>query len=126
MASPSKFRTHEALNLDAAAMWNQQDAVSVAGSNSNVTVWKNDGTGVQYHTVHLMTSEDIYFIFVESKSGSASDLTTGETGNLLYLKGGDNIHSLKIPHGLAGGPGSSIVLQMLRVSSSSTVRYVLA
>tara|TARA_R100000656_G_scaffold35840_1_gene30700 strand:- start:17 stop:397 length:381 start_codon:yes stop_codon:yes gene_type:complete len=126
MASPKKFRTHEALNLDAAAMWTQKDAKSVEDSNQTITVWKNDGSGVQYHTVHLMTSADIYFIFVAGTATSTPDLITGETANLLYLKGGDNIHSLKIPHGLAAGPGSSIALQMIRVSSNSTVRYVLA
>ena len=120
MASPKKFRTHEALNLDAAAMWKHKSAITVGSSKSSITVWKNDGTGTQYHTVHLMTSEDIYFMF--------SDQTTDQlnTSNDLYLKGGDNIHSLKIPHGEASGPGSSIVLQLLRVSSDSTVRYVLA
>jgi hypothetical protein len=127
MASTKKFRTHEAANLDAAAVWQSKTSQSVTDSNKNITVWKNDGTGVQYHTVHLMISEDIYFTFVAGTSASTPDLITGETGNLLYLKGGDNIHSLKIPHGLAGGPGTSIVLQMLRkTSSSSTLRYVLA
>ena len=120
MASPKKFRTHEALNLDAAAMWATKSVQTVSDTTSLLTVWKNDGTGTQYHTVHLMTSEDIYFMF--------SDQTTDQlnTSNDLYLKGGDNIHSLKIPHGLAGGPGTSITLQLQRVSSDSTVRYVLA
>ena len=124
MASPKKFRTHEALNLDAAAMWATKSVLTsgtaVGSSTKLLTVWKNDGSGTQYHTVHLMTSEDIYFMFSDQGTDQLS------TANDLYLKGGDNIHSLKIPHGLAGGPGSSIVLQMLRVSSSSTVRYVLA
>jgi len=121
MASPKKFRTHEALNLDAAAMWKQSTAQTVTDSTNLVTVWKNDGTGVQYHTVHLMTSEDIYFMFSDQGTDQLS------TSNDLYLKGGDNIHSLKVPHGLAGGPGTSITLQMQRkTSSNSTVRYVLA
>ena len=126
MASPKKFRTHEALNLDAAAMWTQKDAITVGSSKSTITVWKNDGSGVQYHTVHLMTSADIYFIFVAGTATSTPDLITGETANLLYLKGGDNIHSLKIPHGLAGGPDTSIFLQVRATGTTSTVRYVLA
>ena len=126
MASPKKFRTHEALNLDAAAMWTQKDAKSVEDSNQTITVWKNDGTGVAYHTIHLMTSEDVYFTFVAGTASGTDDMITSYTGHVLYLKGGDNIHSLKIPHGEAAGVGSNIVLQLLRVSSDSTVRYVLA
>ena len=120
MAKPAKFRTHEALNLDAAAMWKQSTAQSVTDTTKIVTVWKNDGTGTQYHTVHLMTTEDIYFMF--SDQGTDKIVTAKD----LYLKGGDNIHSLKIPHGLAGGPGTSITLQMQRVTATGTVRYVLA
>ena len=86
MASPKKFRTHEALNLDAAAMWTQKDAITVGSSKSTITVWKNDGSGTQYHTVHLMTSADIYFIFVQGSAASTPDLITGETDDLLYLK----------------------------------------
>ena len=126
MASPKKFRTHEALNLDAAAMWKHKSAITVGSSKSSITVWKNDGTGVAYHTIHLMASEDIYFTFVAGTSAGTDDMITSYTGHVLYLKGGDNIHSLKIPHGEAAGPGSNIVLQLLRVSSDSTVRYVLA
>ena len=126
MASPSKFRTHEALNLDAAAMWKHKSAITVGSSKSSITVWKNDGTGVAYHTIHLMSSEDIYFTFVAGTASGTDDMITSYTGHVLYLKGGDNIHSLKIPHGEAAGPGSNIVLQLLRVSSDSTVRYVLA
>ena len=127
MASPKKFRTHEALNLDAAAMWQHKTKQSVTSSaNTTITVWKNDGTGVQYHTVHLMTSQDIYFIFGAGTGGTSPDLITGETDDLLYLKGGDAIHSLKIPHGLAGSAGTSIYLQMIATGTTSIVRYVLA
>ena len=127
MAKPSKFRTHEALNLDAAAMWTQKTKQSVTSSaNTTITVWKNPGLGVQHHTIHLITSEDIYFIFGAGTASTSSDLITGETDDLLYLKGGDNIHSLKIPHGLAGGPDTSIFLQVRATGTTSTVRYVLA
>ena len=126
MASPKKFRTHEALNLDAAAMWTTKSVQTVSDTTSLLTVWKNDGTGTQYHTVHLMTSQDIYFIFGAGSGGSSPDLITGETDDLLYLKGGDAIHSLKIPHGLAGSAGTSIYLQMIATGTTSTVRYVLA
>ena len=121
MASIAKFRAHEALNMDAAALWRQRAAVTVSNTTNNVAVWRNDNTGTAYHTVHLMTSKDIYFLF----TNTATD--TVDTAQDLYFMGGDTIYSLKIPHGLAGGPGSYIYLQMQRkTSDSSTVRLVLS
>ena len=119
MASPGKFRAHEALNLDAAGLWNVVTEQTVTATTKNVTVWRNDNTGTAYHTVHLQTSEDIYFLFATTTTDQI------DTDQDLYLMGGDTIYSLKIPHGLAGGIGTSIVLQMQRkTSASSTVRVV--
>jgi len=110
MANTQKFRAHESLAVDTAGDWQVQSVATVGSSTSAVRV---DG----YHTIHLQSDEDFYFTFKTSSTDALS------TSNDLYLKGGDTIYSLKIPHGL----GDEIHLQWERKGSSDcTIRYILA
>ena len=110
MANVSKFRAHESLAVDTAGDWQVQSVATVGSSASSVRV---DG----YHTIHLQSNNDFYFTFKTSSTDALN------TSNDLYLKGGDTLYSLKIPHGL----GDEIYLQWERKGSSdATVRYVLA
>ena len=110
MANTQKFRAHESLAIDSAGDWQVQSVATVGSSASTVRV---DG----YHTIHLQSDEDFYFTFKTSSSDAVS------TANDLYLKGGDTIYSLKIPHGL----GDEVHLQWERKGSSDcTIRYILA
>ena len=111
MANLQKHRAHESLNIESAADWQVQSA-STADS---------DGVAVNvsgYSTVHLQSDNDFYFKF--NTTGTDSDISTS---NDLYLKGGNNINSIKIPKGL----GDTVYLIMERKGSSdATVRIVLA
>ena len=110
MANTQKFRAHESLAIESAGDWQTQTPATVGSSASAVRV---DG----YHTIHLQSDEDFYFTFKTSSSDALS------TSNDLYLKGGDTIYSLKIPHGL----GDEVHLQWERKGSSDcTIRYILA
>ena len=110
MADITKFRAHESLAADTAGDWQVQSAATVGSSTSTVRV---DG----YHKIHILTDEDLYFTFKTSSSDALS------TSNDFYLKGGDTIYSLMIPHGL----GDEVHLQWQRKGGSNcTVRYVLA
>ena len=108
MANLQKHRAHESLNTDSAAVWSQQTEEAVDATTDTVDV-------SAYHTVHLMTDEDIYFAF----STSTTDII--DVDESLYLMGGDTIYSLKVPHGL----GSTVILQMReKTSTDATVRLV--
>ena len=110
MADIQKYRAHESLNTASAANWSVQSAATAASAASSVKV-------PGYHTIHIQTDEDIYFLFTTSTSDSLS------TANDLYLMGGDTIYSVKIPNGL----GRDVYIQWERKGSSdATVRYVLA
>ena len=110
MADIQKFRAHESLNTSSAANWSVQSAATAASAASSVKV-----TG--YHTIHIQTDNDMYFLFTTSTSDSLS------TANDLYLMGGDTIYSVKIPNGL----GRDVYIQWERKGSSdATVRYMLA
>ncbi len=110
MANTQKFRAHESLGIDTAGDCQVQSAATVGSSASAVRV---DG----YHMIHLQSDEDFYFTFKTSSTDALS------TSNDLYLKGGDTIYSLKIPHGL----GDEVHLQWERKGSSNcTIRYILA
>tara|TARA_R100001480_G_scaffold32529_1_gene43948 strand:+ start:119 stop:451 length:333 start_codon:yes stop_codon:yes gene_type:complete len=110
MANTQKFRAHESLAIESAGDWQVQSVATVGSSASTVRV---DG----YHTIHLQSDEDFYFTFKTSSTDALS------TSNDLYLKGGDTIYSLKIPHGL----GDEVHLQWERKGSSDcTIRYILA
>jgi len=110
MAQLQKFRAHESLNADTAADWSQQDVNTVGSSASSVDV-------SAYHTVHIMTDNDLYFEFTKSSTDSLT------AANVFYLMGGDTIYSLKIPKGL----GDSIYLWLERKGGSDcAVRMVLS
>ena len=110
MANTQKFRAHESLAIESAGDWQVQSVATVGSSASTVRV---DG----YHTIHLQSDEDFYFTFKTSSTDALS------TSNDLYLKGGDTIYSLKIPHGL----GDEVHLQWEKKGSSDcTIRYILA
>ena len=70
-----------------------------------------------YHTIFLQPSEDIYFGF----SSTTTDML-GTAANNLYLKGGDTIYEIAIPHGI----GNTIYLHTLGKSTTSAIRWVLA
>ena len=110
MANTQKFRAHESLAIESAGDWQVQSVATVGSSASTVRV-------DCYHTIHLQSDEDFYFTFKTSSTDALS------TSNDLYLKGGDTIYSLKIPHGL----GDEVHLQWERKGSSDcTIRYILA
>jgi hypothetical protein len=109
MANIGKFRAHESLNMDSAADWQIQTV------NSITTAESYDVSN--YHTVHLMSTQDIYFEFTNSSSDALA------TANTLYLMGGDTIYSLKVPRAL----GNSIYLWIEDKSGSgASVRVVLS
>ena len=111
MANLQKHRAHESLNTDSAATWEQQTKMTVGSSPTNVDV-------TNYHTVHFQTTEDMFFDF--------STVTTMNTTHALFLRGGDTIYSLKIPHGL-GNSGQTIYWNVQRfVTTDTEIRYVLA
>jgi|3_EtaG_2_1085321.scaffolds.fasta_scaffold62539_2 hypothetical protein len=110
MANLQKFRSHESDNTQSAAVWSQQTEVAVDATTDTVDV-------SAYHTVHLQTDEDIYFGF----STSTTDMIDNDES--LYLKGGDTIYSLRVPHGL----GDTVILQMKeKTSDDATVRLILS
>jgi len=110
MANLQKFRSHESDNTQSAAVWSQQTEVAVDATTDTVDV-------SAYHTVHLQTDEDIYFGF----STSTTDMIDSDES--LYLKGGDTIYSLRVPHGL----GDTVILQMQeKTATDATVRLILS
>ena len=111
MANLQKHRAHESLNMDSAADWQVQSAVTA----------DTDGVAVNvssYQTIHLQSDNDFYFTF--NTTGTDSDASTA---NDLYLMGGDTIYSLKVPRAL----GDSIYLWIEDKSGSgASVRVVLS
>jgi len=113
MANTQKFRAHESLAVDTAGDWQEQ---SVATVGATTTSFRVDG----YHQIHILPDNDIYFTFSKVAHGTTDAINTS---NSFYLKGGDTIYTLKIPHGL----GDTIYLQWQRVDATTTkARYVLA
>ena len=111
MANLQKHRAHESLNMDSAAVWDVQTAVTADADGVAVDV-------SSYHTIHLITDLDIYFTF-----NTSGDDSTMVPANDLVLKGGDTIYSLKVPLGL----GETIYLIMERIGGSdATVKVILA
>ena len=110
MANLQKFRAHESENTQAAGGWAQQSAVAVDATTDTVDV-------SSYHNIHLQTDQDILFAF----STTTTDIVSG--ADSLYLKGGDTIYSLRVPHGL----GNTVILQMKEATAANaTVRLILA
>ncbi len=111
MAKLQKFRAHESLNVETAADWQVQSAVTADSDGVAVNV-------TSYHTIHLQSDNDFYFTF--NTTGTDSDVSVD---NDLYLMGGDTIYSLKVPRGL----GDNIYLIMERKGGSdATVKVILA
>ena len=108
MANIGKFRAHESLNMDSAADWQIQTV------NSITTAESYDVSN--YHTVHLMSTQDIYFEFTNSSSDALA------TANTLYLMGGDTIYSFKVPKGLS----DTMYLILERVTTTGNCRIVLS
>ena len=108
MANLQKHRAHESLNMDSAAVWDVQTAVTADADGVAVNV-----SG--YHTIHLTTDLDIHFTF--NTTGTDSGMVPA---NDLVLKGGDTIYSLKVPLGL----GETIYLIM--EGADATVKIVLS
>ena len=115
MANLQKHRTHESLNTESAAVWDQQAKLTggtiVGSSPTNINV-------TSYHTIHLMTDNNLLFEF--------STGITMTAGSALYLAGGITIYSLRIPHGL-GSKGQTIYFNIQRLASTDCeVRMVLS
>ena len=110
MANLHKYTSEEALNISYASDFEIQSAWTIAGSEVSKDV-------SSYHTVLIQTDEDIYYGF----AGDSSDVL-GTVANNLYLKGGDTIYELAIPHGV--GDSSDVYLHALRKSSDATARLV--
>ena len=110
MANLQKFSAHESLNADSAAVWSLQSINTVGSSAESVDV-------SSYHTVHIITDNDLYFDFTISSSDALV------AANAFYLMGGDTIYSLKVPRGL----GDNIYLWLEKKGSSDcSVRMVLS
>jgi len=107
MANLQKHRAHESLNTDSAATWVEG---TMASSASTAVLDVSS-----YHTIHIQFEEDIYFTFANTSADSINTPTD------LYLKGGDTIYSLKVPHGV----GSNVHFQIQRKTTSCTVNYAL-
>ena len=67
----------------------------------------------------LQTDEDIYYGF----SDNIADML-GTAANNLYLKGGDTIYELAIPHGVGDGNGKVYLHALRKTSSSASARLV--
>ena len=104
MANLHKYTSEEALNISYASDFEIQSAWSIAGTEVTKDV-------TNYHTVLLQTDYDIYYGFA-----GESAAILGTTANNLYLKGGDTIYELAIPHGVADS--SNVYLHALRKTSS--------
>ena len=110
MANLQKFRTHEAENTQAAATWENKSTHTVSDTTTNEDV-------SSYHTVHLMTDNDLCFEF----SSGTTDII--DTAHALYVKGGDTIYSFRVPHGL----GNTVIMQLKRKTSDScSVKLILS
>ena len=113
MANLQKFRAHESLNVSSASGFDLQTV------NSQTTSTEETGYGnlASYHTIFLQPSEDIYFGFSNSTTAML-----GTANDNLYLKGGDTIYEIAIPHGI----GETIYLHTLGKTATSAIRWVLA
>ena len=112
MANLHKYTSTEALNISYSSDFKIQAAWSI--SSSEVT---KDVSG--YHTVFLQTDEDIYYGF----SDSTNDIL-GTAANNIYIKGGDTIYQLAVPHGVGDGRGNVYLHALRKTSSDATARIV--
>ena len=112
MANLNKYTSTEALNISYASDFEIQSAWSI--SSTEVTL---DVSG--FHTIFLQTDEDIYYGF----SDSIDDLL-GTAANNLYLKGGDTIYEIAVPHGIGDSNGNVYLHTLRKTSSSASARLV--
>ena len=112
MANLHKYTSTEALNISYSSDFEIQSAWTIADSEVTQDVSK-------YHTVLLQTDEDIYYGFSTDTSA-----ILGTSGNNLYLKGGDTIYELAIPHGLDDGNQDIYLHSLRKTSASATARLV--
>ena len=113
MAELHRFTVQEAVNTEAAGKWDVGAATTVSSSHIDEIHGVNGKDISAYHTVGITTNQPIYFRF--TATANAGCATTD-------LKLEIGTHFVKIPHGI----GSSIFLNMLRVSSDATVNIVLS
>jgi len=112
MANLHKYTSEEALNISYSSDFKIQSAWTIEDSEVNKDVSK-------YHTILLQTDEDIYYGF-----STSTDAILGTAGNNLYLKGGDTIYELAIPHGLDNGNQDIYLHTLRKTSASATARLV--
>ena len=67
----------------------------------------------------LQIDEDVYYGF----SDNTADML-GTSANNLYIKGGDTIYELAVPHGLGDGNGKVYLHTLRKTSSSASARLV--
>jgi|TARA_Y100000310_G_C20590390_1_gene767675 hypothetical protein len=115
MAGIGKYSVRDALNIDVAALWDEQTVATVAATTSTVTVDK------KYNMVLVQTDLDIYYTWAVDTTDVIN------TSNSLYLVGGDDIYVLRVPWGKAPERSADVYLQWQRKGSSdATARHVLA
>ena len=114
MANIGKFRAHESLNISSAATFKMQTVNSQDTSTEEASIY---GDLSSYHTILIQPDEDIYYGFSASTTA-----ILGTAAANLYLKGGDTIYELAIPHGV----GNSIYFHTLAKTSTAAIRWVLA
>ena len=112
MANLHKYTSTEALNISYASNFKVQSAWSITDTESSKDV-------STYHTVLLQSDEDIYYGF----SGNSTDML-GTAANNLYLKGGDTIYELAVPHGVGDSNGNVYLHTLRKTSSSASARLV--
>ena len=112
MANLHKYTSTEALNISYASDFKIQTAWDI--SSSEVT---KDVSG--YHTIFLQTDEDIYYGFSDS-----TNAILGTAANNIYIKGGDTIYQLAVPHGVGDSRGNVYLHALRKTSSDATARIV--
>ena len=112
MANLHKYTSTEALNISYASNFSMQSAWSITDSEGYKDV-------TDYHTVLLQIDEDVYYGF----SDNTADML-GTSANNLYIKGGDTIYELAIPHGVGDGNGKVYLHTLRKTSSSASARLV--
>ena len=111
MANLHKYTSTEALNISYSSDFEIQSAWTIGSSEVSKDV-------TNYHTILLQIDEDVYYGFSDT-----TDDMLGTAANNLYIKGGDTIYELAVPHGV--GDSGDVYLHAIRKGSSdSTGRLV--
>lgn len=112
MANLHKYTSTEALNISYASDFEVQSAWSITDSEGYKDI-------TNYHTVMLQIDEDIYYGFSDS-----TNAILGTAANNIYIKGGDTIYQLAVPHGVGDGRGNVYLHALRKTSSDATARIV--